>query len=428
MSAPPGNRRWGKLAAEASGSLLLVLVLFSLFILFLYALFPSGTPLKELMESRMEPVPGRYTGNRRAEATLTSLYRDVRFRRGNSIAWGGASAGMQLFSQDAVQTFDRSGAGISFGGKDQLSVGSNSLVVVTRLNADDEAGPRSYRVQVDGEVSANLSAARKLQLEVAAAGHVARILPGRARFKLSRNADDSASLAVYAGEAQFRGRGRTVRVPANYGVRLKKGMPVGPVVQIPAAPLLAGPDKALYKYRLLPPRVRFTWSGAQGDYHFQLSQDARFKNCLIDEKLGGSEFVTGKLGKGNYFWRVSRLDQGMEGAFSRVGRFELQQVLNSPELQVSFPPESAGVGLYTLTGSMEPGSRLFVNGVEIASGDQGEFERELQLKPGVNLIRVEALDPSGNASYASRIVYGKGGEQGADSSPTGNSEIKAPLP
>jgi len=46
-------RRWAKVGLEAFGSLFLVLALFWLFILFLYALFPSGTPLKELIESRL---------------------------------------------------------------------------------------------------------------------------------------------------------------------------------------------------------------------------------------------------------------------------------------------------------------------------------------------------------------------------------------
>jgi hypothetical protein len=411
MTASKGPGNWRSFACEALGSLFMVLVLFCLFILFLYAMFPSGTPLKELMESRLEPAQGRYPGERRPEATLTALYRDVRFRRGNSIVWGGATAGMQLYSQDAIQTFDRSGAGISFGAKDRLQVGSNSLVVVTRLNSEAEAGPRSYRVQVDGDVSATLSAARKLRLEVAAAGHLARIVPGAARFRVIRNGVDSASLAVYAGEARIAGKGGTVRVPANYGVTLRNGRAAGPVLPLPAPPLLGGAEKALYRYRLLPPRVRFTWSGPAGIYHFQLARDPRFKSCTVDEKLRATEFVSGKLEQGSYFWRVSRVEEGREGGFSRTGRCQLVQVLKPPELEVSFPPERVPAGPYLLSGSMEPGGRVFVDGIEVAS-ESGKFRRELQLRPGVNLIRVEALDASGNASYASRVVYGIGEKSG----------------
>jgi hypothetical protein len=398
-------RRWGALAAEAGGALLLVLALFWLFIVLLYALFPSGTPLKELIEGSLERAPAQL--DRQSEATLTSLMREVRFRRGNSIAWGGANEGMQLFSQDAVQTFDRSGATIAFGAGDRLMVGSNSLVVVTRLNARDEAGPRAFRVQVAGELRGNLSAARKLRLEFAAAGHLARVEPGAARFRVAPNNDNSASLAVYSGEIRIVGKGGTVRVPANFGVTLREGVATGRAVALPAAPVPGGPQPALYRYRLLPPKVRFTWSGPAADYHFQLSKSARFESCLIDQKVAGPELVTGKLGKGSYFWRVSRVEQGREGQFSRTGRCELLQLLEAPGLTVNFPPESVPAGPYTLSGQTEPGSRVFVDGVELAAGDAGAFSHELRLKPGVNLIRVESLDPAGNASYASQIVYGR---------------------
>jgi hypothetical protein len=400
-------RRWRELALEACGTLLLVLALFWSFILLLYALFPSGTPLKELIQGSREPEAA---GPGRAEATLTALERDVRFRRGNSIAWGGASEGMQLFSQDAVQTFDRSGATISFGGRDLLAVGSNSLVVVTRLNAKDETGPRSFRVQVEGELSGNLSAARKLKLEFAAAGHLARVRPGAARFKVSPNDDNSTSLAVYSGEVQIVGL-RGVRVPANFGVTLRQGVPVGKAVPLPPAPLLSGPQPAVYRYRVLPPLVRFAWSGAAGEYHFQLSRSARFESILLDQRLGPAELVTGRLERGSYYWRVSGLAQGAEGAYSAIGRCELRQQLSSPELSVEFPPERAAAGPYTLSGQATPGSRVFVDGVELAAagapGSAGEFARQLLIKPGVNLIRVEALDQAGNASYASRIVFGR---------------------
>jgi hypothetical protein len=398
-------KSWRGLILEAAGTLLLVLVLFWLFILLLYVLFPSGTPLKELIKSgmRSEAAPPVKS----VEATLSTLRRDVRFRRGNSIVWGGASEGMQLFSQDAVQTLDRSGATISFGGRDQLSLGSNSLVVVTRLNARDEAGPKSYRVQVEGELRGNLSENRKLQLEFAAAGHLARLKPGAARFRVSPNDDNSASLAVYSGELRIVGKDGVRRVPANFGVTLREGAPVGAAVALPPAPLLSGPQPALYRYRLLPPRIRLTWSGGTGEYHLQLSKSARFEHPLLDERLSAPEFVTGKLTRGNYFWRVARLQLGAEGAFSGTGRLELVQLLRAPGLSVTFPPEDASAGPYTLSGLAEPGSRVFVDGAEVAAQKDGAFAHQGLVKPGVNLIRVEALDPAGNASYASRIVYGR---------------------
>ena len=405
MKGGTGIRKLLLLAAETAASLFLVLSLFWLFIVFLDAIFPSGPPLKELITSRSDQIPAKDAAGRRPEAALASLQRDVRCRRGNSVAWGSAREGMLLYNHDAVQTFDRSGATISFAPKDLLALGSNSMVVVTRLNEKVQGGARSYRVHVEGELRGTLSGSKKVRMEVAAAGHLARIVPGAARFRFTPNGDDCASLAVYAGEARIQGRDGTVRVPAYYGITLRRGVPAGPAVPLPEAPRLKD-RKLLYKFRLLPPRVRFTWSGGAAEYHFQLAKDPGFKKPLLDRKVTDPELVWGYLDAGSYFWRVSRIEEGREGAFSPAGRCELQQLLKPPGLKVEFPPESGTAGTFRMTGSAEPGSRVFVDGVEVPAGEEGEFAHELQLRPGVNLIRVEAVDPAGNASYASRVVHG----------------------
>lgn len=411
MSARDRFRKLGGIALETVASLLLVLALYWLFMVFLYALFPSGTPLKEMLANRSEELPAKDGAGRTPEAALKSLVRDVRFRRGNSVAWEGAREGMLLYNNDAVQTFDRSGATLSFAPSDRLTLGSNSLVLVTRLNQKLEGEPRAYRVQVEGELQGNLSSAKKLRLEIATAGHLARVASGAARFRVTPNGNAS-SLAVYAGELRVLGKDGVVRVPAYHGITLRRGVAAGPAVPLPEVPMLKG-DKLLYRFRLLPPRVRFSWSGKAGEYHFQLARDPRFKSLVLDRKLAEPELVAGNLESGSYFWRVSGIIEAREGFFSRTGRCDLLQLLKPPALKVEFPPETAAAGSFTLTGSVEPGARVYVNGVEVAGGGDGAFAHELVLKSGVNLIRVEAVDQAGNASYASRVINGSGaGQQG----------------
>jgi hypothetical protein len=353
MRTPAWLKELRVLSLEAGATLFIVLVLFCAFLVLLYAIFPSGSPLKELFEGALDPAAAHAA--RSPEATLAAVRRDVRYRRGSSIAWSGADAGLQLYSQDAVQTLDRSGATIAFGSRDRLALGSNSLVVVTRLDAGDEPGQRSYRVQVEGEVHGNLSATRKLQLEIAAAGHLARLNNGAARFRLTPNDDNSASLAVYAGELQMQD-GKGTRVPANYAVTLKQGAPVGMVLPLPPAPQILGPQPARYGYRLLPPQLRFSWSGTAGTYHFQLSRTPRFEAILVDQRVTGTEYRTDSLGKGHYCWRVSRLEEGREGPFSTTGRCQVEQVAHPPGLTVDFPSEQSAAGPFQLSGNAAPGS------------------------------------------------------------------------
>ncbi|QXE92498.1 FecR family protein [Geomonas subterranea] len=399
-------KKFAGVAAETGAALLLVLALFWLFILFLFTVFPSGTPIKEMVSESGAASPLSRAGAKRPEAALQSLVRDVRCRRGDSVAWGDASEGMILYNRDAVQTFDRSGATISFAPGDRLAMGSNSMVVVTRLNETLEGGPRSYRVHVEGELRGSFSSAKRVRLEVATAGHLARVVPGGSRFTFTPLGENASSLTVHAGEVQVRGEDRVVRVPARFGVTLRRGVPVGPALPLPAAPRLKN-DNLLYRFRLLPPRVRFDWTGAEGAYHFQLSAEPRFRKVVLDSKVNGTGFDAGTLEAGDYYWRVSRVEEGREGPFSRTGHCRLLQQLNPPRLEVDFPPPSVGIGGYRLAGRCQPGSSVYVNGDAAAMAEDGSFSHEIELRSGVNLIRVEAVDQAGNASYASRVVYGK---------------------
>jgi len=403
MRSGGGWKRGAALAAEAAACLFLVLASFGLFMAILYYLFPTGTPLREFMGD--DDAPRRATPEeRRAEATLATLLRDVRCRRGNSVVWGEASQGMTLFTQDAVQTFDRSEASILFNARDRLMLGSNSLVVV-RGTEHEEQGPRTVRVAVTGDVRGRIGGGGTLTLELAAAGRVARIGGAGADFRLTHKSS-RATLAVYAGEAEITGGGKGVRVGANHGVTLLPGGKVAPFL-LPGPPAQTGPQRSLYRFRELPPRVRFSWSGGKAEYHFQLARDERFQRMVQDLRLEVPEYQTGVLEEGVYFWRVSRYDQGVEGRFGRAGRVELQRRTARPPLHVAFPPSQVSDESCIVKGSTERGMRVYVNGAEAPSADDGTFTATVTLKRGVNLLRVEALDEAGNASYASRVVYGK---------------------
>ncbi|MBJ6723278.1 FecR domain-containing protein [Geomonas sp. Red875] len=385
--------------------------------LLLNSLFPSGTPLKELMES--EPEPPSHTrpadGTISVEATLSELVRDVRFRRGNSVAWGSAQEGMPLFSQDAVQTLDRSGARISFDAHNHLELGSNSMVLVERVKEETD-GVRRYRVRVQGELEGSLVPTRKMNLELETAGHVARIGKKGADFRVVTLNDDSSSVSVYSGEAQLLRPGHPLVVTANQGVTLRRGVAVSAVYALPAPPQLQGCRSGQYRYRVIPPRLTFTWKGAPGEYRFQLSRWAHFGETILDLRVSSTSFTTQQLEKGNYYWRVSRIEDGRVGRFSTIGRLEVVQSQTPPPLTVSFPGERATASTYVLQGKCEPGTRIFVDGKEVTGCEEGEFRHEVSLKPGVNLIRVEAVDPAGNSAYASRIVYGEGSSEGAEGS------------
>jgi len=45
-----------------------------------------------------------------------------------------------------------------------------------------------------------------------------------------------------------------------------------------------------------------------------------------------------------------------------------------------------------------------VGGERVPTNESGEFEYDLQLRPGINLVVVQSVDPAGNVSFRSQMV------------------------
>src|SRR2546426_1182598 len=63
-------------------------------------------------------------------ATLVNTERTVKAKRASDLAWEDAQRQMPLYENDAVRTFDKSSATISFGPDDLLEVDQNALVII----------------------------------------------------------------------------------------------------------------------------------------------------------------------------------------------------------------------------------------------------------------------------------------------------------
>ena len=166
---------------------------------------------------------------------------------------------------------------------------------------------------------------------------------------------------------------------------------------------------AVFAYRDLPPNVRFSWNentSATG-YHLVLGRDPYFRDVVTDEKVQDNRFRHGNLKKGTYFWKVSSLADSVEGMFSETGRFQVAEDQSPPSLNVRFPPKTLYSGRFTLRGKTEPGARVFVGGQRVSTTRSGNFEYNLKLKPGLNVIVVEAVDSVDNVAYRSKRVISK---------------------
>ncbi len=412
-------------------TLLLVLLFFSGFLGLLNMFFPTGTSFKqligrqasherEMLQGPTLPLPELGISSEEVEyedmtAFLSKTWNKVKSKRSFSIAWGPAETGMELYDKDAVQTFGSSRAQITFDEDNYLSMGSNSLVIIKRLEKDPVFNNRrSFMVMMEGELSGKISAKNQkaVQMEITMPDAVARFKPSKgkgkeAEFKISVDPGKSSNVVVYGGTAEVIAQGKTVTVKANHGVRILPGDAPHPIIVLPPPPKPISPSKkSVMAYRNVPPAVHFSWSAPPEiqEFRFTLARTPDFSEIMADEIVSQPGFSHGNLKNGTYYWRVSSLRLGCEGKQSPVKEVKMVQDSEPPLLQVDLPGETVNQDLLLVKGETEPGAQVFVSQEKITPSAGGSFSLELPLRLGLNNITVEAMDQAGNVSYESYIV------------------------
>ncbi|MCB0192277.1 MAG: hypothetical protein KDJ65_10075 [Anaerolineae bacterium] len=113
-----------------------------------------------------------------------------------------------------------------------------------------------------------------------------------------------------------------------------------------------------------------------------------------------------QLLEGSNAIEVSATDSA--GNSATVAR-EVILVTEPPEVAVVSPENGTWTNenLLTVEGTVPAGTRLRVNGQESTVTDQGEFNREVILQEGQNVLRLEAIDDVGNVTSQEIIVRRK---------------------
>jgi hypothetical protein len=416
---------------EGGLAILLVMLFFSVFLYFLNMIFPTGTGLKALVgrhgtlqaaarpgDSERDIVGDESQADLDAAATLTWTRNNVKAKGSEAIAWQTAQTGKRLFDRDAVQTLGSSAAEVTFDENSVIDMGSNSLLIIKKMTQDPVyREKRSFMVLVDGDLRGKLAGTGSddMYLEIGTPGAMVTTQSGPQAggpvdFKISVNPDQSSTIAVYNGTAEVTAQGQKVLVGANQATVVRMGdAPLAPGMLPDPVILTAPANRNTYYYRDLPPEIAFRWKSpfpATG-YHFVLARDHGFRDIVTDEVFSNNRFKHGNLQEGIYYWKVSATADTIEGIFSETRRIKIVQDQTPPSLFVRFPPETLYRGYYELSGKAEPGARVFIGGQRIETTRTGKFEYRLKLKPGMNVIVVEAFDAVDNVAYQTKRVISK---------------------
>jgi hypothetical protein len=427
-----GGRLKGAAAAgtEIVIAVLVSLAFFAVFMLGMSVLVPSGLTLGQVVQPAVrngDPDEHNFTasltglgnlGDRLnpAAAMLTVLNTQVMRKAVDGIAWGAVPSGTPLREGDAVQTTRDGTALLTFSRGKRLQLERNSLMIVRDTRDVDEAVNPAPSVHVMmGELWGNVvrEGDEKVAVRVTSPGAETQLSPGGsgpAQFRIAVGKDQRSVLSVYRGTAEVVAHGRTVRVAANQYVAVDSLRGASAPAALPGSPALLAPDGgATFSYRELAPQVEFRWdavSGADG-YRLLVSRSPEFQGVVIDQRLTTTRFTCGSFSSGPYYWRVSALRAGAEGAPSEPRAVVVSNVQRPPALTVQFPGAIVNADQCTIRGTTDAGIRIVVAGVKAAIDAKGGFEQVVTLKRGFNVVVVEAIDRVGNTAYKSKVIEAK---------------------
>jgi hypothetical protein len=299
------------------------------------------------------------------------------------------------------------------GGKSELKLGENSLVVFRQDESTlASKAKRASLVLLGGQLLGIVPVAESgsAPVDIVAGGATTAVRPqGRAgaSFAVSVNADKSSTFTLFSGEAQVSSGGGTVVLHPNQAVTVSPSGVASPPAKIPDPPRPIAPaDGWTDTFSKVAPQVEFQWDPVPGAerYRLVIAKDAAFSEVEHDKELTATRFVHGNLHPGAHHWRVSALAGRVESKPGTERSLQLVQDLVPPVLSVEIPAEVDGTSRLVIHGTTEPGSQITIGDETVATSQAGAFEYALVLKPGLNMVVIEATDAAGNGSFFSKYV------------------------
>jgi len=132
----------------------------------------------------------------------------------------------------------------------------------------------------------------------------------------------------------------------------------------------------------------------------------------ISEK--GDEVFSHKRAKKSYFLSLPKIIRNIILVLVVVAGFfylglKFKEIVAPPEIIVDFPPENYITEelKISIKGKTENDARIFINDEEILSKENGDFEKIIDLKDGVNIIKIKASKRYGKDAEVVRQVLVK---------------------
>ena len=351
-----------------------------------------------------------------AEARLSDREGSVEGRRPQDLIWSDRERDAVLTEEERLRTLSRSSAQITFRDDSRLRLNANSQAVIRRMRTDPLSRTEEAKVSlVEGDFYALLAGKtdrKKFEVQVP---EVTTDVESR-NFWVRR--DDSGSKFTNFDEGVLRvaANGSAVDLGRNEGTLVRNGrQPTEKVGILGAVGLQAPADDS----QTFAAEADLRWAPVADavGYWLELAHDQGFERMAISRwGLKDTTFATGPLEIGSYYWRIAALDRfGLPGARGEVWRFHVRVDQMPPFLTIQRPAEGELIrtGPIGIEGEAEKGARLRLDGVDLPLDAEGRFRAEVDPRPGVVELVLEATDPAGNRTERRRSFQYVPDEQAA---------------
>jgi len=334
-----------------------------------------------------------------AEALVSDRTGNVEGQRPEDLAWRYLQLRAVLIEEEKVRTLSDSTAQITFRDASRLRLNENSNAIIQRMRYDPLSRKEEAKVSlVEGDFYAILSSDKtRKQFNVEIPEVNATIDSGD--FWVS-NRDAAAKFANYDDKAvRIETRGDVIDLGRNEGTVIEAGQGAGEVRQVLPPPQAIAPANAGIVYAVAP---ELSWTAVDGaaGYWLEIAADQGF-NRLVDSRFGleSPDFRPDPLVPGEYFWRTAALDGfGLPGERSAASSFTVAIDETPPFLRIQSPPPGAIIreARVRISGEVEPGAALTVDGEALDPDAAGRFETTVTAREGQNTVIALAVDAAGN--------------------------------
>jgi len=356
------------------------------------------------LEKAMERLRSDEFYRRERTASMSYVKGSVEVNLAGSMEWQPAKKSVKLKKGDKVRTRSGSRCVVQFDDGSQLTIKSDSLVLIDDMTEDIRTRTKSSAIKLlvsDVEASILRPTAKGSRFLIETPGSVAQVRKARMNIRVNdRNETEykllSGDVSVRAGDREVKlGQSETVKLAKTGGV-LSRGRLLG----VPVAREPENLDWMISRAEKTPVKFSWGWLKEAKNYHLVVATDRYFSNIIYDNRKVGSTSATVKgLAPGLYYWRISSVDsRGQESLYSSFRVFRVIRDLVPPQLSLNDPivfNDASGSRVY-LSGAVEPGSSLSFNGRQVPLSPDGVFRTFLAVGRDQGSIRVKAADQAGN--------------------------------